>query len=278
MIVDNGRGLVFELDENSALDIGSCRLDGIEIAPGDAVPDDGDARILHSVSGFLFTCGPDHKGHPEPIEGMPEKKFPLHGSMAATPAAEIAEQRFGDVREISAKVTVALAQGGVTEIHRVWRINEATGDVELRDTLTNKGDQPFPPLWMYHMNIGAHLFSEQTMLSGPSFEDGGIGWVFGKGDGHVFCVPASDEPEGGSARVVLGPISGAGGKSLEVWFGTGTLPHLQMWRNQSGHCDVLGIEPVSHPMKKRTELHEMGLMMPLAPGESKVYGLTFAFR
>jgi hypothetical protein len=278
MIVDNGRGLVFELDERSALDLGSCRLDGIEIAPGDAVPDDGDARILHSVSGFLFTCGPDHKGHPEPIEDMPDKKFPLHGSMAATPAGDICERRVGDVREISAKVTVALAQGGVAEIHRVWRVNEAAGDVELQDTLTNKGNQSFPPLWMYHMNIGAHLFSEQTTLSGPTFEGGRIGWTFGEGDGHVFCVPAKDEPKGGLASVVLGPIAGAGGKSLEVRFGTGTLPQLQMWRNQAGHCNVLGIEPVSHPLKKRTELHEMGLMQSLAPGESKVYGLAFGFR
>lgn len=278
MIVDNGLGLVFELDEASALDIGSCKLDGVEIAPGDAVPDDGDARILHSVAGFLFTCAPDHKGHPEPIEGMPNRKFPLHGSMAATPATDIRERRSADVREISARITIHLAQGGTVEVYRVWLVDEKTGIVTLRDTVTNTGTAPFPPMLMYHMNIGTRLFSDATALAGSTFEGGRIGWRFGEGEGHVFCVPAVDEPESGVAKVVLGPISAAGGKSLTVRFLTDTLPHLQMWRNEAGHCNVLGIEPASHPWKKRTELAEMGLMTMLAPGESKRYGLSFAFR
>ena len=278
MIVDNRRGLVFELDEGSALDIGSCKLDGVEIAPGSAVPDDGDARILHSVAGFLFTCGPDHKGHPEPVEGQPEKRFPLHGSMAATPAAGLQERRSGEVREISAHVNVALAQGGTAEILRIWQIDEATGTVTLRDTVTNSGRTPFPPMLMYHMNIGAHLFSDETALAGATFDNGRIGWVFGEGEGHVFNVPAVDEPEGGVAKVVLGPIAGAGGKSLTVRFLTDTLPHLQMWRNQADHCNVLGIEPASHPWKTRTELADMGLMTMLAPGEGRRYGLSFSLR
>jgi hypothetical protein len=278
MIVDNLNGLVFELDEGSALDIGSCRLNGVEIAPGDAVPDDGDARILHAVHGFLFTCGPDHKGHPEPIEGMPDRKFPLHGSMAATSPTDISESRSSDIHEISATIVVEIAQGGTAEIARLWQINETTGEVVLTDTLTNVGDKPFPPLWMYHMNIGAHLFSEATTLTGATFDNGRINWVFGEGEGHVFCVPAKHEPEGSVAQVALGPIAGAGDKSLVVRFHTDTLPHLQMWRNEAGHCNVVGIEPVSHPLKKRTELEAMGLMTPLAPGESKRYGLSFAFR
>lgn len=278
MIVDNRNGLVFELDEGSALDIGSCKLEGVEIAPGDAVPDDGDARILHSVAGFLFTCGPDHKGHPEPVEGMPEKSFPLHGSMAANAVADMRERRSGDLREIGAHVNVSLAQGGAADVFRVWQIDEKTGTVTLRDTVTNTGEVPYPPMLMYHMNIGGRLFSDDTKLAGSTFEGGQIGWKFGEGDGHVFCVQAVDEPEGGVAKVVLGPISGAGNKLLTVRFLTDTLPHLQMWRNQAGHCNVLGIEPASHPWKKRTELAEMGLMTMLAPGESRRYGLSFAFR
>ena len=277
MKVDTECGLVFQLDEDSALDIGSCLVDGVEIAPCDAVPDDGDARILHSVAGFLFTCGPDHKGHPEPIEGQPDKEFPLHGSMAASKATNISERRSGRIHEIRATLTVAIAQGGNTRIDRLWQVNEATGEVSVTDTLTNIGNQAFPPLWMYHMNIGARLFGSETSLSGPSFKRGRIGWMFGEGDGHVFCVPAIEEPDGGVGEVVLGPLPGAGGKSLTVRFLTDTLPHLQMWRNQAGHCNVLGIEPVSHPWKKRPELEELGLMAPLAPGESRRYGLSFRF-
>ena len=277
MIVDNQHGMVFELDENSALDIASLRLDGIEIAPGDAVPDDGDSRILHSVAGFLFTCGPDHKGHPEPVESMPGKTFPLHGSMAATKADGLNISESGAIVTIDATITVILVEGGVAEIHRRWQIDHDTGEVQLRDTLTNTGDQSFPPMWMYHMNIGAQLFDANTMLSGSSFEDGRIGWRFGDGDGHVFCVAAQDQGEAGGSEVILGPIAGAGGKSLTVRFFNDTLPYLQMWRNQAGHCNVLGIEPVSHPLKPRTALQALGLLSPLAPGASQHYGLSFRF-
>ena len=77
---------------------------------------------------------------------------------------------------------------------------------------------------------------------------------------------------------MLGPIAPLGGRSLHVRFDTGTLPYLQMWRNQASPAHVLGIEPVSHPWRKRTELAEDGLMTLLAPGEFLIYRLSFSFR
>jgi hypothetical protein len=91
-------------------------------------------------------------------------------------------------------------------------------------------------------------------------------------------VPAEAEAGDEFARVVLGPIAPLGGKSLNVRFSTDTLPHLQMWRNQASPAHVLGIEPVSHPWKKRTELGEEGLMTLLAPGEFLIYRLSFSFQ
>jgi hypothetical protein len=271
-----GKGLRFELDEASALDIGSCRVDGVEIAPGNAVPDDGDPRILHAVSGFLFTCGPDHIRHPEPVTNSPGKRYPLHGSMSGNRPEIVSDEEKHGTRIVVAKVAVAMAQGGEAEILRRWQVYLASGEVAVEDRITNIGSDPFPPMLMYHMNIGAHLFDGETRLKGASFEKGGIGWRFGEGDGHVFCVPAVAEE--GRAHVALGPIRAIGGKSLHVWFATDTIPHLQMWRNEAGHCNVVGIEPVSHPWKSRAELETMGLMEVLAPGQSRLYRLGFAFR
>lgn len=271
-----GAGPDLQLDLGSALDIGSCRVGGVELSPGRAVPDDGDPRILHAVGGFLFTCGPDHIRHPEPIAGS-GRKYPLHGSMAATKAEVISHEREEDNEEVIARVIVRMAQGGEAEILRTWRMDGATGEVMLIDRLTNIGNQPFPPMLMYHMNIGAHLFGDDTMLTGSMFDNGAISWMFGEGDGHVFCVPAEPEPGDEFARVVLGPIEALGGKSLTVRFATDTIPHLQMWRNQAAPAHVLGIEPVSHPWKKRTELESEGLLTVLAPGEFQIYRLSFAF-
>ena len=268
--------LRIELDEASALDIGSLKIDGVEIAPGDAVPDDGDPRILHAVSGFLFTCGPDHIRHPEPLEDMAGKRYPLHGSMSGNRPEILSEQKTDESHEVAASITVAMAGGGEAELRRTWRFSYQTGEVSLEDRVANIGRTPFPPMLMYHMNIGAHLFDAATTLAGASFDGGEIGWRFGEGDGHVFCVPAVAEQ--GRATVRLGPIAAIGGRSLNVWFATDTIPHLQMWRNQAGHCNVLGIEPVSHPWKKRPELAAMGLMAPLAPGAFRTYRMGFAFR
>ncbi|MBX9456025.1 MAG: DUF4432 family protein [Rhizobium sp.] len=274
----NGAGPDLQLDLTSALDIGSCRLDGVELSPGRAVPDDGDPRILHAVGGFLFTCGPDHIRHPEPIAGSSGRKYPLHGSMAATRPEIIAHDRAETTEEVIARIIVRMAQGGEAEILRTWRMDGATGEVMLVDRLTNIGQQKFPPMLMYHMNIGAHLFDDETMLSGSMFDAGGMSWTFGEGDGHVFCVPARTEPGDEFARVVLGPIAPLGGKSLHVRFATDTLSHLQMWRNQASPAHVLGIEPVSHPWMKRGELSEAGLMPLLAPGEFRIYRLSFSFQ
>jgi hypothetical protein len=273
-----GAGPELQLDLGSALDIGSCRIDGIELSPGRAVPDDGDPRILHAVGGFLFTCGPDHIRHPEPIAGSGGRKYPLHGSMAATKAEVIAHNIVEESEETIARITVRMAQGGEAEILRTWRMDGATGEVMLIDRLTNIGSQPFPPMLMYHMNIGAHLFDDGTTLKGSMFENGEIGWMFGDEDMHVFCVPAEAEVGDEYARLLLGPIEAIGGKYLDVRFATDTLPHLQMWRNQVSPAHVLGIEPVSHPWKKRAELESEGLMPTLAPGEFRTYRLSFAFQ
>jgi hypothetical protein len=267
--------LELELDDASALDIGSLRIDGVEIAPGAAVPDDGDARILHAVHGFLFTCGPDHIRHPEPVEDGSGRRYPLHGSLSGHPARISGDTEANGVRTIDATIRVAMAQGGEAEVRRRWQFDSVSGAMTLEDRLVNVGDTPIAPMYMYHMNIGARLFDGATMLAGPHFDKGEVHWRFGAGDMIVTCVPAIAEQ--GRANLRCGPIA-AIGRSLHVWFDTATLPHLQMWRNQAGACNVLGIEPASHALESRHALESAGAMTLLEPGAEKTYRLGFAFR
>ncbi|MCF6368199.1 DUF4432 family protein [Rhizobium halophilum] len=265
------------LDETSVLDIGSCFVGEVDVAPGRAIPDDGDPRIDHSLEGFLFTCGPDHIRHPEPIPGRRDgKTYPLHGSFSSHPA----ELLFWDVQdggaECRAKVPVKLADGGLALLERHWRINGESGEVCLFDTVTNSGTKPFPAVQMYHMNIGAWLFDSEVKLNGKMLENGSLPWNFGEDPGGVFCVPAATD-ENGWAEVSLGPIAAIGGATLKVKFRTDTLPHLQVWRNQQAPAHVLGIEPVSHRWVSRKELADNGELKPLKLGESIDYALRFSF-
>ncbi|NGO62766.1 aldose 1-epimerase family protein [Rhizobium daejeonense] len=270
----NGKGPKLSLDEGSVFDIGACVVDGVNLAPGRAIPDDGDPRIDHSLEGFLFTCGPDHIRHPEPISGQDGVRFPLHGSFSSHPAEVVSLSLEGGDAEAHAVIDARLADGGSARLERHWRIDAATGEVQLSDRVTNTGTQPFPAMLMYHMNIGARLFDDGVRLEGAMMENGGFPWAFGEGDGGVFCVPAGDEDW---AEVRLGPIAAIGGKTLRVRFRTDGLPFLQIWRNQAAPAHVLGIEPVSHRWEPRAELAKRGELVELAPGESRKYALTFSF-
>lgn len=271
-----GRSPKLFLDETSVLDIGSCIVDGVDLSPGRAIPDDGDARIDHSLEGFMFTCGPDHIRHPEPISGDPQsRKYPLHGSFSSH-AAEIVSWSVQDGNaRATARVPVQLANGGEAFLEREWYIDGETGEVRLDDRVTNTGTEAFPTFLMYHMNVGARLFDDAVRLEGEMLQDGGFGWRFGKEPGGVFCVPAT-ATDVEWAEFKLGPMASVGGKTLTVRLRTDTLPYLQIWRNQSDPANVLGIEPVSHRWVGRAELEAAGEFNTLEPGESRTYGLRFS--
>ncbi len=263
-----------ELDPASVLDLRSVHAHGADWAPGLAIVDDGDPRIWHSLQGFLFTCGPDHRGHPEPLE-TGEGRYPLHGSFASNPAVDIALSEDG--ARCSARVPVALAGGGQACLHREWSI-DGEGRVHLRDRLENTGEKAFPPMMLYHMNIGTRLFDQSTRFTGAMLEDGGMSWDFSGDEVSVRCVPAAGQAEAdGFAEVRMGPVPGAGGATLVVRFDTATLPFLQFWRNRQPGIHVFGIEPCSHRLEKRPVLAAAGEMTLLQPGESRHYGLTFHF-
>ena len=266
-------GPIISLDESSVLDIGHLLIAGVDLAPGRAIPDDGDSRIDHSLQGFLFTCGPDHIRHPEPIDQGGKKNYPLHGSFSSHPA-EIVSLTMDKDAECTARVAVALADGGEALLERHWQIDGETGMVSLRDTVTNTGSISFPPMLMYHMNIGSKHLDDGTMLAGAMLEDSKTPWRFGKPDGDIICVSAG---MGGWAELRLGPIAAIGGRMLQVRFRTDTLPYLQLWHNQTDPAKVIGIEPVSHRMEGRNALEARGELPLLAPGETRDYGLNFAF-
>ncbi|MDQ0454757.1 DUF4432 family protein [Rhizobium paknamense] len=258
-----------ELDPGSVLDIRSLVINGVDLAPGRAIPDDGDPRIDHSLEGFLFTCGPDHIRHPFPLGDGSGGRYPLHGSFSSH-AARIVGQ---GVDFCQASIDVHHADGGQSRLERHWRIDSA-GKVHLLDRLVNTGPAAFPAFLMYHMNVGARLFDDRVRLEGPMLEGGGFGWRFGQEPGGVFCVPAQG---GDDAGLTLGPLASLGGLALKVQFATNTLPYLQIWRNQQAPANVLGIEPVSHAWVDRDALERRGDFLPLHPGEAREFALSFWF-
>lgn len=267
------------LDPRSALDLREAIFRGINLAPGSAIPSDGDPRIDRALPGFMFTCGPDHIRHPEAIEGAADgKRYPLHGSLSSHPAKDILfEEDEGEV-VCSARVPVALANGERAELKRRWRADRNTGRITLDDVVTNTGSRPWPPVAMYHVNFNTRLFDESTRLIGAMLDGGSLPWRFGEGGTQIFCVSAAETAQDGWADIAIGPMASLGGRSLHLRFRVDTLPYLQVWRNQSPGCHVLGLEPASQRLAGRRELIASGELKDFAPGESVDYALSFDLR
>lgn len=268
-----------DLTPQSVLDVAGAVFHGVDLAPGAAVPSDGDPRIDKALPGFLFTCGPDHIRHPVPVEGAADGRlYPLHGSFSSSPARDVLiEEDEGEV-VCEGRVAVSLAHGGKADLARRWRADRRTGHITLDDRVTNTGDTSWPPFGMYHINFGTGLFDADTRLTGAMLPGGSLPWRFGEGDREIFCVPAAETATHGWAEIAIGPIAALGGRSVHIRFRTDTLPHLQVWRNLSPGSAVLGIEPVSHRLVPRAELIAAGEAADFAPGESVGYGLAFEVR
>lgn len=268
-----------DLTAHSALDVASAVFQGLDIAPGSAIPSDGDPRIDKALPGFLFTCGPDHIRHPVPVEGATDgRRYPLHGSLSSHPARDILiEEDEGEV-VCEGRVAVSLAHGGMADLARRWRADRRTGHITLEDVVSNSGDNSWPPFAMYHINFGTGLFDDSTRLTGAMLPGGSLPWRFDEGDMKIFCVSAAETAQHGWAEIAVGPIAALGGRSMHIRFRTDTLPYLQVWRNQSPGCAVLGIEPVSHRLASRAELIAAGEAPDFAPGESVGYALAFEVR
>lgn len=268
-----------DLTPQSVLDVGGAVFHGVDIAPGAAIPSDGDPRIDKALPGFLFTCGPDHIRHPVPVEGATDGRlYPLHGSLSSHPARDILMEEDEGEAVCEARVAVSLAHGGAADLARRWRADRRTGHISLEDLVTNTGETRWPPFAMYHINFGTGLFDEETRLRGAMLPGGSVPWRFDEGDMKIFCVPATQTATHGWAEIAIGPIAALGGRSVHIRFRTDTLPFLQVWRNQSPGCAVLGIEPVSHRLASREELITSGEAPDFAPGESVGYALAFEVR
>ncbi|WEX76376.1 DUF4432 family protein [Sinorhizobium numidicum] len=260
-------------DRSSALDIAAFVVDGTDLSPGAAIPSDGDPRIERALSGFLFTCGPDHIRHPEPIDGHEGgARYPLHGSLAGTAVART--EMSADGRRCTAVTEGDLACGGRAAVERQWRVDEDARSVMLEDHVVNIGRSAFAPMIMYHMNIAGRLLGDGTHIVSPSVEGGCRAWRFGEGESAHFCVPAF-AGDGRWSEVSLTALPGLEDRTLHVRFRTDTLPFLQMWRCQRGGANVISIEPASHRLAKRTELAASGELDLLEPGQRRDYALAF---
>jgi hypothetical protein len=271
-------GIDLRLLPDRALDAGAAWFGGVPLAwisPG------GERAALSGEwrrdwgGGLVTTCGLRNVGAPS--EGHPQ-----HGELHAQRATIDAVSRGADgVISARGHVTEVDALGFHLELSREWRTRAGEGLVELVDVLRNAGREPEPIPMLYHVNLGAPLWTEGAMLelstaatrprdeSAAPFADT---WHLAPGvvagaEERVFehdMLPGADG--WASARV----RNEALGLEVTIRWDASTLPRLWQWVHPAPGIAVLGIEPANCSVLGRAHDRAEGRLPHLAPGEERV--------
>ena len=223
--------------------------------------------------GLVATCGLRNVGAPS--EGLG-----LHGEISHQPARDVRVARWVDGDRVLLSVSGAIAEVGALghhlELQRTWTVRTREARLELVDVTRNLGREPEPAPLLYHVNVGAPLWSPGATLAldarttTPRDADAVEPW------------DRALEPEPGARERVFEHELAAGGdgwRSATVdspptglrltlrWHG---LSRFHQWVHPAPGIAVLGLEPANCSVLGRAADRAIGRLPVLDPGEERV--------
>ena len=112
--------------------------------------------------GLVATCGLRNVGAPSEGHG-------LHGEISHQPARDVRVARWVDGEQVVVSASGAVAEvsalGHRLELERTWTTRTGEGRLELVDVTRNLGPEPEPAPLLYHVNLGAPLWSAGATLA-----------------------------------------------------------------------------------------------------------------
>ncbi len=237
--------------------------------------------------GLVCSCGPQHVGGPETVDGV---DYGLHGTHSNTPAEVEAvcqpDPAAGkDVMSITGRVRTARMFGPNVELRRTIRSAMGTPAVEIHDEFTNRGNTPTRHCWLLHLNFGWPLLDRGSRIvyRGPVVpRSDSVKWFTDPGKYKVAPSPVKAHTGAGEDVAFVDPPADADGLchvgivneklelGVEVTYPRKNYPRLVNWQHFGpGGEYVVGLEPVSGGMA------ECGAAAGvLAPGEVRTYDCT----
>jgi hypothetical protein len=215
------------------------------------------------------TCGLRNVGVPSEGQGQ-------HGDYTFHRAEVTAVERVEEAFEVRGRIAEVDALGYDMEVRRTWRTHLGEGRVELEDVVVNRGRETAPALQLYHVNLGAPLWSEGSRLSldasatrprdadaAPHPWDVCPGAVPGAVE-RVYEHDVRPGAEGWCSATVHGP-----GLELEVRWDAATMPRMWQWIHPAPGLEVLGLEPANCSVLGAAHDRAEGRLPELAPGEER---------
>jgi hypothetical protein len=232
--------------------------------------------------GLVTTCGLQNVGAPSEGHGQ-------HGTFSHLPAHDLRIDRsvVGDevVVTVSGVVEEADALGIHLRCERRVRTTTGRGEVVLHDVVTNLGPASVAAPFLYHVNLGAPLWSPGAELQIPSHDVLPRDAVAAEalGTWHRAPEPTDGAPErvyehlvqpDDDGRCTVAVDSPALALRFEVEWDATTLPRLHQWVHPSRGVNVLGIEPANCSVLGRAADRAAGRLPMLDPGASRTTTLT----
>lgn len=285
--ISNGKGLELTVSLDRAADISRLRYKGINMSYfspcGYVAPayyeSKGSGWLKSFTAGFLTTCGLEAVGSPCTDEG---EEFPLHGSIANTPAEQTYWFEENGELVVRAVVKDEVIFARKLRLNRELRISLQKNEFVICDTIENTGDTRQPFEILYHMNMGYPLLDEDSVIDVLSAE-------VTPRDTHA----AEDienwmhmiKPEPGYVeRCYYHKFAGQAGKAaiyqpklkqgLEILFDARQLDGFVEWKMMGVRDYVLGLECGNCYPDGRDVMRQKGMLKFLESGEKKTYQVT----
>jgi hypothetical protein len=172
---------------------------------------------------------------------------------------------------------------GDLELRRTITTRIGAGEVRVEDVVRNRGSELVPAPILYHVNLGAPLWSPPARLRvgaadqpapTPRDHDAALhldgadrapGVVAGAVE-RVYEHRVTGAPDGWADAKVHNPALGL---TLTLRWDVGTLPRLHQWVHPAPGMGVLGLEPANCSVLGRAADREQGRLPVLAPGAQR---------
>ena len=286
-----GTGFRFNVLPSRGMDVSYAEYKGIPLSwrscTGDVSPafyePEGDEwhRLFHG--GMVITCGLTNVGAPCVDQG---EKLGRHGRISATPAECVYAdgQWEGDEYNLTIQGRMRHASFWGENLTMTRRIHSRLGSSSFRikDEVENRGFNPAPLMFLYHVNIGFPLLSEKSVILIPSKKIvpmdasmkaeayGRLHAPLPEAQSQVFYHETASHPDGSVPVALINEKLSLG---LYIRYNRNQLKNLVQWKMLGQGAYVLGIEPANCHVEGRAAERERGTLESLPPGGKREFCL-----
>ncbi len=239
--------------------------------------------------GLVCSCGPQHVGGPETVEGI---DYGLHGTHSNTPAQIESICRPDpaagiDTMSITGLVRTARVFGPNVELRRTISSTLGEPAIHIHDEFTNRGNTPARHCWLLHCNFGWPLLDKgaRIVYRGdlvPRDDKDSLKWFVNPKRYKVARSPVGSHCGAGEVCAFIDPPTDSAGLchvgivneklslGVEMAYPRRNFPRLANWQHFGpGGEYVTALEPISGGMGCGAPVGK------ILPGKTKTYDCTF---